>query len=191
MQKLRLVASDVFYETIGIPKFYRNKFFQDLTGREKEIEKIKQAISEEKSIFLTGKTGTGKTHLAIASLIEYCIVNKPDSWKKYPRFLSSVELFLNLKQTFNGDGSEKEILDAYSRIPLLCIDDVGAEKISDWTRQIFYALVDRRYRDIKQTIITSNLSLDKISELIDDRIASRIVEMGIVIELQGEDWRLK
>jgi DNA replication protein DnaC len=110
----------------------------------------------------------------------------------YPLFLPSSEFFLQLKDTFgNNKISEQDIIQQYDRSPLLVIDDVGSEKISDWSRQMFYVLIDRRYRNKKQTIITSNLNLKQISELIDDRISSRIVGMGKVVEFFGEDYRLR
>lgn len=181
----------VAYSRMQVPKLYHGKTFKTFNGYADEIQRAKEAIEQGKSIFLTGNTGTGKTHLSVSLMLAWLIKNKPDSTKDYPRFLPAVELFLELKQTFGSDGSESEILDIYSRVPLLCIDDVGAERISDWSRQSLYTLIDRRYREMKQTIITSNLSLDEIATLIDDRIASRIVEMGIVIKLSGEDYRLK
>lgn len=142
-------------------------------------------------MYLSGHAGTGKTHLAIGLIIEWLKKNAPQNSTQYPLFLPAVEFFIELKGTFNGVGSEKEVLDKYSRTPLLCIDDIGAEKISDWSRQMFYTLIDRRYRDEKQTIITSNLTLEDVSKLIDDRISSRIVGMGVVVNLTGEDYRLK
>ena len=86
--------------------------------------------------------------------------------------------------------SEENIINFYGSKELLVIDDVGAEKVSDWSRQMFYTLIDRRYREMSQTIITSNLDLDKLAEIIDERISSRIIEMGKVIKLGGKDWRL-
>ncbi len=86
--------------------------------------------------------------------------------------------------------SEKDLLDRYAQTPLLVLDDLGAEKISDWSRQTFYLLIDRRYREIKQTIITSNLTHDQLAGQLDDRIASRICEMGVVIDTGKKDWRV-
>lgn len=185
-EKLKLVCI-----RMDIPERFQGKGFKTFVGFKEEIERARKAIAEGKSILLTGAAGLGKTHIAVALMLEWLMKNKPEKTSWYPKFLPAVELFLELKRTFNNEGSEKDVLDKYSAIKLLCIDDVGAEKVSDWSRQSFYTLIDRRYREMKQTIITSNLSLEKISSLIDDRIASRIVEMGIVVEMQGEDYRLK
>ena len=176
-----------------IPKRYMGKTLGLFLGFDNEKEIAKEAILNNKSVFLSGGCGTGKTHLAIALLLEWFNKYRPDSNNQYgfPVFIPSVEFFLELKNTFGNDESEKYILDRYTKPELLCIDDVGAEKISDWSRQMFYTLVDRRYREEKQTIITSNLSLADISKLIDDRIASRIAGQGAVINLVAEDFRLK
>ena len=137
------------------------------------------------NIFLSGDCGTGKTHLAVALLLTV--------WERRnvgytPIFLPSVEFFLELKKSFAREG-EMSVLDKYSD-SILVIDDVGAEKISDWSRQVFYTLIDRRYRNKKQTIITSNLSLDEFAGKFDDRIVSRLCENGRAITLTGKDQRI-
>jgi len=187
------------YLRMEVPQLYHGKTLKNFIGFESEVEKSLSAVLDGLSLFLTGSVGTGKTHLAVALMMEWgkkFIVQDdsliPYGKKPYPLFLSSSEFFLQLKDTF-GDSkvSEQDIIQQYDRSPLLVIDDIGSEKISDWSRQMFYVLIDRRYRNQKQTIITSNLNLKQISELIDDRISSRIVGMGKVVELVGEDYRLK
>lgn len=171
-----------------------------------------QAIEEGLSVFITGKAGAGKTHLAIGLLrrrfcqrmrVEFEEYPAPDSrdniqyarfsgWQPKFIFLPAVEFFFELKQSWDKDNSitESELVEKYSEAEFLLLDDLGSEKVSEWSRQMFYLLLDRRHRNQLQTIITSNLSLDEISEKIDDRISSRICEMGIIIELSGEDRRV-
>ena len=72
----------------------------------------------------------------------------------------------------------------------LILDDMGAEKTSEWSIQTLYSIIDRRYRDEKQTLITSNLTLDEIAEKVGDRIASRIAGMCKVVEIKGKDRRI-
>lgn len=176
---------------MNIPKLYHNKTLLNYIGNEIQVQQGKDAIQENRGVFLTGGCGSGKTHLAIGLMVMYSHNHRELSPKNHPKFLPAVELFLELKSTFNSSGTEKEVLDKYSQTNILCIDDIGAEKISDWTRQSFYTLIDRRYRDAKQTILTSNFELDKIATNIDDRISSRIVEMCEIIKLSGNDYRIK
>lgn len=174
--------------------------------RGKAIPVTKQAlwaISEVRkgnSLFLTGIPGSGKTHLAVALLNEWFAESMvlgeegPYPSKGNPMFLPAVELLLEIKESWRAEenaqaDSEKMILDKYSRKPLLIIDDLGAEKISEWSRQVVYLLIDRRYRDCKQTIITSNLSIQALANQLDARIASRISEMGSILEMENKDYR--
>lgn len=190
----------------SIPKRYVDKCLSNFEGNQELIDKNLNAILSGESVFIGGKCGVGKTHLAVALMKQWAreyviktitekIIDEARLRSVYfepIRFLASVDLFLELKSTFNSNSTdEQDVIKKYVQSPLLLIDDVGSEKVSDWSRQIFYLLIDRRYREVKPTIITSNLSLGQIAELIDERISSRICEMGIVTELTGKDRRLK
>ena len=191
----------------GIPKRYADKGIDNFEGNQELIDKNIKAILKGDSIFIGGKCGTGKTHLAIGLLKKWAreyTINKITeenmdhselmltTFTGRMKFLASVDLFLELKATFNSRSEDElDVIKKYTQCSLLLIDDVGSEKISDWSRQIFYLLIDRRYREVKPTIITSNLSLGQIAELIDERISSRICEMGIVTELTGKDRRVE
>lgn len=96
------------------------------------------------------------------------------------RILEAVELFLKLRDTFSKDSplDESGILTGYVNVPLLVLDDLGAEKVSDYVKQTLYLLINKRYGDCRDTIITSNLSLEEIGQSYGDRLASRIAGMG-------------
>ena len=193
-----------------IPKRYQGKGLGTLEGYDGEKDQAVIALSIGSSVFLTGNTGAGKTHAAIGLMWQWLRDNlrmeqrgdggwviwgvtfKVGDIAYVPVFVSVPELYSELKESFDKKGleSERAIMDRYSSAVLLVLDDVGSEQITDWKRSVLYALIDRRYREIKQTIITSNLSLDEIAALIDDRIASRIVEMGSVITMTGLDYRV-
>jgi DNA replication protein DnaC len=179
-------------------------------GYANEKTKAVNALEQSQSIFITGSCGTGKSHLAYGLIAHWWDLNRlltkeeledaryPYQWRfgKRARFLPTVELLHELKSTFreNADLSEDQVISKYTVDDLLVLDDIGAEKVSDWSRSVFYLLIDRRYRDQKQTIFTSNLSITAISTLVDDRIASRLSTCEF-IELKGEfgkddDWRV-
>jgi len=85
------------------------------------------------------------------------------------------------------------LLDHYgAKVVLLVLDDLGAEKVSDFVLQTLYDLLDRRYGECLETIITSNLSLDQLTVHYGshgDRLASRIAGMGPALVLKGKDRR--
>jgi DNA replication protein DnaC len=175
-----------------IPPVYRGKSLQNFDDHSAKVDAAMKAVHIGQSLFLTGNTGTGKTHLGVALMNRWyaCRFNG-HRLRGIALFLPALEFFAALKNTF-GDSSTSEdsVLTRYSSTEFLLIDDVGAEKISDWSRQAFFTLIDRRYRNKLQTIITSNLDLNQVAEMIDDRISSRVLEMGPVLRLEADDRRL-
>jgi DNA replication protein DnaC len=174
-----------------------------------------EIVPKKESIFITGPAGTGKSYMA-AALVKDSIGTKAREWLeanmendylereargfhqgerfRYSswRWITVPELLLSLRASFK-DGAqftEEEVIGEYSNVSLLILDDLGAEKSSEFTIQSLYLIIDRRYSEIRPTIITSNLSLGQISEKVGDRIASRIAGMCRVVELKGRDRRL-
>ncbi len=73
---------------------------------------------------------------------------------------------------------------------LICLDDLGTERNSEAAQQNIYFILDERYRKCLNTIVTSNLTLKEIDKY-DPRIASRLSEMGQVIEFNCSDYRTR
>lgn len=138
------------------------------------------------SIFLTSaRSGTGKTHLAVATMRNLL-------WSGFTDvlFVSSPYLFLEIKNSFNGDESESKVINKYCNVKFLIIDDIGVEKVSEWAMQIWYMIIDRRYSEMMPTIYTSNLSIGDVAESLGKRIASRL-SSGYVLTLDSNDYRLE
>lgn len=156
-------------------------------------------FKEDVGLFIFGTVGTGKTFLCHAIRKEY----KSLRLEGRVEILQTNEVFLRIKGTFakSYEGqSEQNIIDEISGrgdkwsdsdgIDVLILDDLGIEKPTEWAQETLYTIVDRRYRDNKKTVFTSNYSLDDLVERIGDRIPSRIAEMCKVIKLEGKDRRL-
>ncbi len=159
--------------------------------------------TEGNGLFVFGPRGTGKTHL-MSAIMRAMILDhlhtalaekKFPSPHEFPRMVSTTDLLREIRATFgNRDRraeSESSIIERYGRYPVLILDDLGAEQVTDWTLTILYSLIDRRYRDMRRTFVTSNLSLADLSAQTSDRITSRLAEMCRVVRISGPDRRLK
>jgi DNA replication protein DnaC len=153
----------------------------------------------DKNIFLTGRCGNGKTHLASALAMKLFttrqVIDKEHNiWSVNNfKFVVVPELLMKIRDTFKKDSeySELDIIERYTETPFLFLDDFGAEKISEWTLEAIFLLLDTRIRDMKPFFITSNLSISEIGQRFNDRIASRIAGECSILELTDIDHRLK
>ena len=178
-----------------IPLLHRNHSIDSFKGGEKAKEECRNFINNYEPLngqhlLFTGKTGVGKTHLAIAIYRELIAQDKIASTTV--RFVTAPELLLEIKKTFNGPSTmtESDIIDKYSDADLLILDDLGSEKATEFAIQSLYLVIDRRCRNMKPIIITTNLSLKEIEEKLDARIASRLSGMKVV-EISMPDYRKK
>ena len=87
-----------------------------------------------------------------------------------------------------GDDSRKRVRDCQGA-SLLVLDDVGAEKASEWTQERIYSIVDERYVHCLPLIVTSNLPPKELAAQTGERTASRLAEMCIVVPITGTDRR--
>ena len=171
----------------NIPKLYENSSFETFLGHDDIVEKVKDKSG--KSIILQGQQGCGKTHLAIAA-IRYSEVN-PYSVE----FISVPDLMLMLRSSFGDHSknyenhmSEAEIIKKYSGVAVLILDDMGADKTSDYTIVSLYIILNSRINSCLQTIITTNLTDKGISEFFGQRIASRLCTFD-TIKINAPDYR--
>lgn len=144
------------------------------------------------SLFITGGVGTGKTHLA-ASIANYLIENE------IPVIFGTLITLLNdIKDTYKIDGNcESDVIEKYSKIPLLIIDDLGKERPSEWILEKLFTIINNRYENNLPIIITTNYNKEKLrkrllcnnNEEIVDSIISRLYEMCRGIIIFGKDQR--
>jgi DNA replication protein DnaC len=186
-----------YLDSCAVPLRYRKCTFKNFRPRTahqlKALKVCKEFFSlypfTEKGILLYGPPGTGKTHLAAATLTA---VIKYKGLKGV--FCDFRALLIELRNSFSSIDSSGEILDFARKAPLLVLDDVGAERGTDWAREIFAEIVNYRYTQSLPTIITTNLVFDVISSEsfavhFDDRTESRIYDMCKIVKVVGEDER--
>lgn len=137
------------------------------------------------SLLLYGVPGNGKTHLA-ASVHNYL-----KKQGKIVVFVRMPDLLGKIRATFGKDKQESEaqILKALSVCDLLIIDDLGAEKLTDWVEDILYRIIDGRYRMKKPVMATSNLDPELLAGKLGRRIYDRLEEMSQPIENRATSYR--
>jgi len=143
---------------------------------------------------LNGDVGTGKTHLAVAAAKIFWQNNMQVGGEKYHEtykppsieFLICPEMIFDCQNNFD---LSQIIINEALKPDLLILDDLGIEKVTDFTKQLLYLIINKRYNVLKSTIITTNRSLQSIAEDISQQIASRL-SAGAVINLSGNDFRL-
>ena len=172
---------------LGVGKRYLGSTLENFKGGDKYVQFCQRWLKEPSSLYLYGPCGCGKTHLATAIFRE--LIKREVKPKML--FKNASDLFLEIRSTFNGGGgSEEQIVDSLSYRDFLFIDDMGAEKTSEWSRATMYLIIDRRDREMLPTIITSNLSPAQLGAAIDERISSRISN-GKIVEIKMPDYRVK
>lgn len=132
-------------------------------------------------IFITGPNGVGKTHLASAALAH----RGHGDWILIPELLMRIR---NSFQSREGAETEQQIVREISAFDFLVLDDLGAEKTSDWSLSTLYLILAKRVNAMRVTVVTSNLDIAEIAAS-EPRIASRLAGFER-IKLEGKDRRL-
>jgi DNA replication protein DnaC len=166
------------------------------------ISELNEGFFRGESFFLYGLPGVGKTHLCAALMYEKTLAEKAKVLAAerdgkiylptYPRMISIPRLFLMMRETFRSQGSETEasLIKYFAEKKCLLLDDLGKGTSGEWVNQTLYLILDTRYGDKRQTIVTSNDHLAEIAAKHGDPIASRIAGMCKVVEIKGADRRL-
>lgn len=146
-------------------------------------EQFSDFLNDGRGLLLSGTVGTGKTYFAA------CIANRLID-KGYRVLMTNFARLTNqIQGMFDG---KQEFIDDLNRYPLLILDDLGAERKSEYMQEMVFNIIDSRYRSGLPFIITTNLTLEEIKkpqDLTCSRIYDRILERCFPIEVTGNSKR--
>ena len=146
-----------------------------------------------KGLYLSGSFGSGKTYLIAALFNELAKKDINSALVYYP------ELLRSLKSSFGSDYEEK--FDFIKRVPLLLLDDIGAENTTSWSRdEVLGPILQYRMEEELPTFFTSNLTLEELEKTLSTtnngiekvkakRIIERIKQLTVPLELISKNRR--
>jgi len=211
----RVVRCDCWREQVGahrladanIPKRYLHCTFDNFSAYNESLERALEAARAipgrfdgaaarelvGRGLFLDGQPGVGKTHLAVAVL--KAIIDRS---RASGLFYDTRDLLRVIRSTYDPSirTTELEVLRPVMNAQVLVLDDLGAEKTSEWVEETMNLIVNTRYNERRMTLFTSNYldvpdDSDPNSLLfrIGHRMRSRLHEMCDFIEMDGADYR--
>jgi DNA replication protein DnaC len=161
--------------------------------------------TEGKGLLLVGSIGVGKTHLAVG-ILQALIQEK----NVKGLFVDYRELLKEIQHSYNAQvaTTELDLLRPVFDAEVLVLDELGAQKPTDWVWDTVALILNSRYNDKLTTIITTNyadqppggvapagreaaraMREETLGDRIGERMRSRLAEMCVVVEMRGEDFR--
>lgn len=134
-------------------------------------------------IVLWGIRGTGKTQLATRAAIasfpaELCLYRKAS------------DIFREIRESYRvGGPSEGAVFASFLKPVLLVIDEAQERGESAFEDRVLTHILDKRYDDLKHTIVISNLKKDELAKSLGSSVVSRIHEIGEAIECNWKSFR--
>jgi DNA replication protein DnaC len=178
-----------------IPRRYRDAAFdrapvteidpQIVAAVRRFADCIDDRLNAGRGLWFMGPVGTGKTTLAM--LVSKAALKAGRSVAIYslPRLLNQI------RDTHRAERSHVDLLDRLTAVDLLHIDDVGAERTTDWVLEELYSIVNARYEEQRSIVITTNiLDREALCQQITARTVSRLTEMCDELPLVGHDRRM-
>lgn len=156
-------------------------------------ESVLEKVEAGKGLYIWGKsTGSGKTSWACKVMSHYFRKIAFDTGLENEGLYIFLPTFLeDLRDNYESkDPDFEQVLSMVKECNLLIIDDIGAERVTEWVRERMVSIINTRVSNNLATIYTSNLSPEELKEELGDRISSRVLGSSQVVEIAGGDRRI-
>jgi DNA replication protein DnaC len=156
---------------------------------------IEEFPHAQKGLMLIGPPGIGKTHIAVAVLREAIARTGLKG-----RYTDTRTLLREIRETYNPvtKAAEMDIIRPVMEADILVLDDLGAERLTDWVEETMSLIVNTRYNERRLTVFTSNhedipevddADMNSLIVKVGFRLHSRLREMCEFWEYDGPDYR--
>ena len=183
----------------SIPKRYAHCTLDTFREKSTVLKNAKHRVQEfvdlwpntpdGKGLLLMGGCGVGKTHLAVAALLEIIRGGKPGRML----FSNFQDLIQEIQASFDSEGvpTKSELLRPLLEVDLLVLDELGSQKPTMFVQDTLYYVINTRYNSELTTIFTTNyfdsagMKEETLEQRIGVRLRSRLAEMADRIEFAG------
>lgn len=183
----------------GLPLETRETHRLSLLKRRRDVKGLPQALEAARDILaqrlawltLTGDLGIGKSHIAMGIAWAWLEVGRHCRYSIVSRLLERLRRTYDLTPEQMWETKEprfEQVYAWYCGTPLLVLDDLGMEKLTEWALEKLDYLVDYRYLRRLPLVVATNTVIDRLPP----RIASRLQDrrLGRVVPLSGPDYRV-
>lgn len=140
----------------------------------------------EKGGFLYGSPGLGKSTLGKA------LINRWASEEYRALFITMSGIMDNIRNSFDSEDTTAALeVEKLIKPAFLFIDDLGTEKVSDFTEEKTFTIIDTRNRLGKHTWFSTNLNLDEVKKRYSGRISDRFFEGCSLVKCEGQSYRIR
>lgn len=144
-------------------------------------------------VLLYGPSGRGKTFqasLTVQAAIRTALERDPYTTNAgHFQWHNAATLFEQLRSQMRKDDATRITVSQLAKAPVLVLDDLGAERPTDWVRERLYDIVNTRYEAQRSVLVTTNLNPEQMERSLGARIAGRLIEMCRVIDIDGPQLR--
>ncbi len=197
-RRLRMSAANIprRYAHCSLASYKDDKStaLRNAKARVQEFIDLWPSTDQGRGLLLMGACGVGKTHLAVAVLVEVMNSGKPGRIL----FSNFQDLIQEIQASFDNDQvpSKSELLRPLLEADLLVLDELGSQKPTTFVQDILYYVINTRYNEERTTVFTTNyfdtaeVREESLGQRIGTRLRSRLYEMANLVKFDGAtDYR--
>ena len=186
LRLMELLREPISRYTALVGDLLRCTFENFHTQRDGRLVNVRNAVirfvqEEIPWVYVYGPPGNGKTHLAAAA------ANTLVAQGRAVLFATAPELLAMIRDGFNA-GQAEDLIGLCQRVPWLVVDDLGAERLTDWAAEVLFRVFNVRYTTTAHTLVVSNMRPEELAE---PRLRSRFLDVAVcqVVPNGAGDYR--
>lgn len=184
------------YNRIRLAKFTHKKYLEDLSvsdlpeDAQKQLKQLKTLdfISEGRNVIMAGNPGTGKTHMALGLGLKACM-------EGYKVWFTTVPLLISQIKECRAQQTLRAFQNRFEKYDLVIADEMGYISFDREGSELLFTHLSLR-AGRKSTIITTNLSFERWSEIFQDPVMTaamidRLTHQSYIVNMNGNSYRMK